>query len=118
MRCLFDVFGVMDVESAVEIDSSIPKVILPFGSQPVVPKVFIIPIIETIDVGLSIGQDVSFDVMLRFVSRIYDDVPTVSSMNMSCFEYFPMCYDCVYDYSLSLSQHPSISHVFDINDEP
>ncbi|RVW49175.1 hypothetical protein CK203_087448 [Vitis vinifera] len=86
-----------------EIDSSIPKVILPFGSQPVVPKVFIIPIIETIDVGLSIGQDVSFDVMLRFVSRIYDDVPTVSSMNMSCFEYFPMCYD----YSKTLSCYSS-----------
>ena len=80
----------MVVESSAEIDPSIPKVILPFGAQPVVPKVFTVPIVETVDVGLFIGQDVSFDVMLRFVSRIYDDVPTVSSMDMSYFEYFPV----------------------------
>ena len=108
----------MVVESSAEIDPSIPKVILPFGAQPVVPKVFTVPIVETVDVGLFIGQDVSFDVMSRFVSRIYDDVPTVSSMDMSYFEYFPVCYDCVYDSFLNLSQHPSISHVFDIDDEP
>ena len=111
-------FGVMVVESSAEINPSIPKVILPFGAQPVVPKVFTVTIVETVDVGLFIGQDVSFDVMSRFVSRIYDDVPIVSSMDMSYFEYFPVCYDCVYDSSLNLSQHPSISHVFDIDDEP
>ena len=45
----------MAVESAVEIDPSVPKVILPFGAQPVVLKVFTVPIVETVDVGLSIG---------------------------------------------------------------
>ena len=29
-----------------------------------------------------------------------------------------MCYEYMYDSSLSLSQHPSTSYVFDIYDEP
>lgn len=103
---LFDMFGVMTIKSVVETDPSILEVILPFGAQSVVPEVFTAPIVDTVDVGLSVGQNVSFDVMTRFVSHIFNDVPTVSSMDMSYFEYFPMCYDCVYDSPLSLSQHP------------
>ena len=31
----------------------------------------------------------------RDVSHIFYDLPTISSMDMSYFEYFPVCYDCV-----------------------
>lgn len=80
-------------------------------------EVFTTTIIETINVGPSIRHDISFDVMSRFVSHIFYDVPIVSSMDMSYYEYFPVCYNCVYDSPLSLSQHSSISHAFDIDDE-
>ena len=46
-------------------------------------EVFTAPVVETIDVSPFVRQNVSFDVMSGFVSCIYDDVPTVSSMYMS-----------------------------------
>lgn len=113
-----NMFGLMTIESVVETNPSILEITPPFGAQPVVPEVFTVHLIETDDVGPSIRHNVSFDVMLGFVSCIFYDVPTISYMDMSYFEYSPMCYDCVCDSSLSLSQQPSTSHIFNIDDEP
>ncbi|KAL6340660.1 hypothetical protein AAG906_010568 [Vitis piasezkii] len=75
---------------------------------------FIILVVESVNVGPSVGHDVSFDVMLGFVSSIFYDVPTVSSMDMSYFEYFPVCM------VLFLACHNIHPHqmFFDIDDEP
>ena len=104
----------MAVESVVETDPSIPEVTPPFRARLVVPEFFIILVVESVNVGPSIGHDVSFDVVLGFVSSIFNDVPIVSSMDMSYFEYFPMC---MVLFSACHNIHPH-QMFFNIDDEP
>ena len=92
---LSDLFGVMAIESVVEIDPLIPEVTPPFEACTMVLDVFITLVVETVDVGPSVWQNVSFDVMSGCLPYFFYDLPTISSMDMSYFECLPVCYDCV-----------------------
>lgn len=66
---------------------------------------------------VSMDTSRSLDVSLGFVSHS-DNILTISSMDMSHFQYLPICFDHMCDSLYCLSQHPFASHVFDIDDEP
>ena len=106
----FDLFGVSVIEVTEEIHTA-PAQEFSVGDVVVVDDLFEGPVGLVEGVSDFMNPPLSFDVLLRFVSR-YDDVHDSSFMDLSIFEYLLVSYDI----TLSAPSSPT-SQIFDIDYE-